>query len=198
MNKSVSRTDVLFMFSRACSCQCTPACMVPTAAVTHSAAPGPSIHVTPSLLGAPRKQYWTFWGICLCALPMLQILKWHKPPLSCRRGQRQRRTKPDAFFISFFFFSSQQCAYHFLLKTTKFSSKTHLVCVCGVGGVDVPCLLLSLTPTLAPKIASHQMSLQKCEPCCICWCLRDVFLQCCCSSWKNTFQSQMLFSRTDK
>lgn len=140
------------MFSRACSCQCTPACMVPTAAATHSAAPGSSIHVTPSLLGAPRKQYWTLWGICLCALPMLQILKWHKPPLSCRRGQRQRRTKPDAFFISFFFFLLNNAHIISCLKLQSLAAK-HISSVCVAWEVSMsPASCCHLHPPLHRKL----------------------------------------------
>jgi len=45
----------------------------------------------------------------------------------------------------------------------------------GVGGVDIPCRLrLSLTPTPALQIASHQVSSQKYQPCCLCWGLHKV------------------------
>lgn len=116
-----------------------------------------------------------------------------EPPLRSRRENNKTRH----IFISLFFFFLKDVHIISCLKLQSSAAK-HISAVCGVGGVDVPCLQLSLRPTPALQLAFRQRSSQKYQRWCIHWGLCDLFLHRCCLSCKNPFQSQLLFSGTDK
>lgn len=219
LNRPVLRMSVLSMLSRAChrGCQCIPGLcsgycrtwvsVVP--AVIPPDLPGSGCLYSTGALARrlPRSPITAHCSqeAVLCPLGDFHVHIDFNPDLitaqatfepALRSKKRRGKKNPRHVFISFFK-NPEQRAHYLLFKMTKFSSKTHLIPL-WYGRCCYPCLRLSLTPTPASQIASHQMSSHKYQRCCLCWGLQDVFLHPCCSSCKNPFQSQLLFSGTDK
>lgn len=147
MNRPVLRMGVLSMLSSACNwgCQCIPArgnarvgsvlsllwfppdlrgsgCLRSTGTLANCVHHSLAARCLQEAILCPLGDF------CVC-IDFNADLVMAQATFELSLRSKKEKNKTGHIFISFFFLNPKQRAHYFLFKTTKFSSKTHLICV---------------------------------------------------------------------